>query len=90
MTPRMLVTVDRDLDDAAFDRLRRDITEWRENGKALVIIAEGIHVAVEQSDGAWVRVCHGHTVVGVDPQVHDLMVDARDDLLAMWREKAVI
>ena len=86
----MLVTVDQDLTDSAFERLRRDITEWRENGKALVIVAGGVHVAVEQSDGTWVRICHGHMTAVVDPQVQDLMIGTRDDMLAMWREKAVI
>jgi len=82
VTPRMLVTVDRSLDDAQFERVRRDITEWRENGKALVIAVEGIHVAVEQADGTWVRVCHGHA----DASVANLMTDTRDDLLAFWRD----
>jgi hypothetical protein len=85
VAPRIVVTVDAPLTDEAMYWLRKHLSEWRKIGGSLVIPGEGIHVAVEQADGSWVRVCHGHTTAGVDAQDADLMTASRDDLLAMWK-----
>ena len=67
--PRIVVTVDHLLDADRADALYREVAGWLKTGQGTLVLLEPLaHVAVEQPDGTWLRVCHDHaTTVKVKP-----------------------
>ena len=60
--PRLVVTADVSLGDRDADSLGRSLAAWLEDGGKLplVIPMAFVHVAAEQPDGSWLRLCHDH------------------------------
>lgn len=60
----MIVVSDERITDEYAERILEGIKEWQRGEKHSVLVA-GVHVAVEQPDGTWIRVCHDHPVASV-------------------------
>lgn len=62
----LVVTADASLTEAHAHDLHDYIEEWLDHGGPLIVAHEGIHVAAEQPDGSWLRLCHDHNPAVTD------------------------
>ena len=60
-TPRFIVTCDQDIRMDRLAELREAIEQWLVSGKPVALLSGGLHVASQQPDGTWVRICHDHS-----------------------------